>query len=232
MKVGIVIAEESELKPILNKLGAPQLNADFDGFSVLLYHVCRNKLCQQTLYIVQSGVGEINAAAATQMLISRYNVEVVINIGTCGGLTADMPALSWGLVDRVVHYGFDTYAITQRPRGVYPGLPDEYIRADTEYLTYSIFTRRLVWKHLTCASGDKFLAEPQDKAEMVDMYGAEVCDMEAAGVLMTANRAEIPAIIVKVVSDSSGGGAKEYDQMNGKASELCAELLSEILLEV
>lgn len=230
MKIGIVIAEKSEMLPVMNRLGV-KYTETIDGFEVAQCDVNKNTISHQRLYMVLSGVGEINAGTAAQMLITRYDVDLIVNIGTCGALSAEMPALSWGLVDRVVHYDFDTNAVTGRPKGAYPGQQGSYIRADEKYLERSVFTRNLACKRLICASGDKFLSDPAEKRHMAEQFEAQICEMEAAGILLTANRCGVPAIILKVVSDGSEGGAEEYDRMAGKAAELCAEILK-VILEV
>ena len=60
-------------------------------------------------------------------------------------------------------------------------------------------------KEVICASADKFVSKPKVKKYLNKKYGAEVCDMECAGVLLTCDTAKIPCLIIKAVSDGEGG---------------------------
>ena len=46
----------------------------------------RGKLNDKDVVVVVSGVGKVNAAACTQILIDKFNVDIVINVGVAGGV--------------------------------------------------------------------------------------------------------------------------------------------------
>ena len=45
------------------------------------YEVFRVDIFDATIYILKSGAGEVFASAGTQYLITKYNVEVIVNFG-------------------------------------------------------------------------------------------------------------------------------------------------------
>ena len=65
-------------------------------------------------------IGEIYAAGATQLLISRYGVEAVINFGVSGSLIEEVGVLNTVLVEGIVHYDFDLSPIDNVSVGQYP----------------------------------------------------------------------------------------------------------------
>ena len=74
-KVGMVVAVEGEA--LCQKYGEGyDLN---DGRGTRLYQTQKTQL-----YAIQCGAGEIFAASATQYLIDRYEVCVVLNFGIVG----------------------------------------------------------------------------------------------------------------------------------------------------
>lgn len=227
MKIGVVVAEESEVMPMLTLFGQKNLIMDkmVFGFRSWMWHID-----DKYISVVLCGAGEIGAAAATQMLVSFFGAQLIVNIGVCGGLTDDAGPLSRLLVNGVYHYDHDTSTVTGRPVGAYPGM-DRYLRIPDEFFSDCEFTRALMWPKAICASGDKFIADPLDKRRLSKESGAKICDMEAAGVLLTAQRAGVPAIIVKIVSDSTDGGADEFNRTLTSASDVCASSLG-MLLEV
>ncbi len=87
-RIGMMVAVEIEA--VLSKYGQPERCEECCGFEVMKYD-CKG----YELLIVKSGEGEIAAAAATQHLISKYGVNLIVNFGVVGGLTPEQrPALS------------------------------------------------------------------------------------------------------------------------------------------
>ena len=101
-KIGMIVAVE--IQSVLDKYGA-QLTVEKEvaGYKVLEYQTE-----QYQLIILNCGAGEIAAASGTQFLISEYHVDLVVNFGVVGGLTEAMSTTKVCIVERVVHYDFDT----------------------------------------------------------------------------------------------------------------------------
>ncbi len=53
--------------------------------------------------------------------------------------------------------------------------------------------------------------------------------MEAAGILLTANRCGVPALLVKAVSDSMGGGAQEFKRMASESARACIQVVLRLI---
>ena len=81
-----------------------------------------------------------------------------------------------------------------------------------------------------CASADKFVDKKSIKEHLYATFGASVCDMESAGVLLTAKGADIPCIIIKAVSDGEGG-AEEFMALVNKASKRYISAVNKIIKE-
>lgn len=220
-KAGLVVAVEMEA--VTEKYGPAEQVFQLPGYVVSLYRVDRYEL-----YVVQSGAGEIAAAAATQLLISRFGAEMIFNFGVVGGLTDDMAVMRSCLVEQVVHYDMDTSQCDDIEVGRYLSYPTVMIPADPELLAAA----RAILPELplvTCASADKFIADPVRKRELHEQFGADICEMEAAGIVLTANRNQVPCLLLKLVSDGIEGGAEEFNKECRRAARACIELLDRIL---
>ena len=219
MKIGTVIAIEREFKAFQKTLGEiPTLVENVGGHRIFGF-----RFGNHDMYAVQSGAGEIHAAAATQALITRFKVDMIFNFGVCGGLVSDMSLFKTVAVRDVVHYDFDTSPVDGWEKGRYPEYPSVYIPASPQLLP-----ERVSIPKVTCASGDRFIANQNLKKRLAEEYGAKICDMEAAGILLTANAAGVPALLVKVVSDSLTGGPEEYQQRVDKAASICMDVLKNL----
>lgn len=220
-RIGMIVAVE--MNAVLSRYGTPEGEITENGFRVLTY---RNE--SYTLYVLNCGVGEIAAAAGTQFLICRFHVDMILNFGIVGGLTQEMSHTRVCLVGRVVHYDIDTSAVDGIEPGRYLDYPDVYIPADETLLEKALaFSPGL--KVATCASGDKFIADPEKKAELVRLYGADICEMEAAGIFLTCRRSGVPFLSVKAVADCVDDGDDGYWDKKQSSSELCLSVADRLI---
>ena len=201
-KLGVIIAVE--IDAVLEKYGKPKETLTKRGRTAYIFE--DEKF---TLYVLDSGAGEIAAAAGTQVLISEFGVEMIINFGVVGALTEEMTTTELCVVERVIHYDFDTTNWLNLPRGQYPDQPSPYVYTDRELLSKALEINPSM-KKVTCASADKFVDSPDAKRELHEKYGADICEMEAAGIALTCARNNIPFLLIKTVSDSLNGGALEF----------------------
>lgn len=220
-KIGMLVAVE--IKAVLDKFGSRLEEKNVAGYKVLEYQTPK-----YDLIILNCGAGEIAAASGTQYLISEYHVDMVVNFGVVGGLTEEMAKTKTCIVEKVVHYDFDTSAIDHVEVGRYLQYPDVYIPADKMLYNKA---RELYpdLKSVICASADKFVADPEQKRALHRMYNADICEMEAAGIALTCNRNNVPCVMLKVVSDGITGGAEEFTQTIDEAAAICLDMASELI---
>ena len=124
-KIGMIVAVE--ISAAIKKYKSKEVIKH--GFRIL-----ETKVNNYELIIVNSTIGEIAAAAATELLISEYNVDLVVNFGLVGGLTETMSQTKLCIVDKVVHYDFDTSQIDPVKPGQYCGYPSEYIELNKDII--------------------------------------------------------------------------------------------------
>lgn len=186
---------------------------------------------QYQLVIVSCGAGEIAAASGTQFLISEYHVDMIINFGIVGGLTEEMSKTKVCIVEKVVHYDFDTSTVDNVEVGRYLDYPDIYIPTSSQLLQKAIELNPKLLP-VICASGDKFIADPEQKAELHRKFGAQICEMEAAGIVLTCNRNEVPCMMIKIVSDGITGGVEEFLETKDEAAMICLEIANQIVNEL
>lgn len=211
-KIGMVVAMQKELTTFLTSSGVEYASTSRRGYEIVDF-----KIGDNSIICIQSGIGEIFAAAATQTLISEYAVDIVINFGVCGSLHGGYGVGETVLVKNVVHYDFDLSPIDETAVGQYPGEPSADIPTDEELNDVVLGIDGTI-RAVRCASADKFVVDGNIKADLVSRYGADICEMESAGVLITCRRAGVPCLIIKAVSDGAGG-AEEFKQMVLTASE-------------
>lgn len=216
-----------EIQSVLDKYGSQLIKKkDVAGYGVLEYQTG-----EYQVIAVNCGAGEIAAASGTQFLISEYHVDMIINFGVAGGLTETMSKTKVCIDDKVVHYDFDTSAVDKIEVGRYLQYPDVYIPATPELIDKAIgIDSQLV--PVVCASGDKFIVDSGGKKKLHKQFGADICEMESAGILLTCNRNNIPCMLIKIISDSINGGYEEFIETKDKVAIMCLEVIDKIVGEL
>ena len=216
VEMDAVLARYGKARRVEKRLGFEIHSYDMDGY---------------TLYAARSGAGEIAAAAAAALLIDRYEVELLVNFGVVGGLTEEMARTKTCVVERVVHYDFDTSAYDGTLPGQYAEYPDVYIPVPAALVERAVRIAPEL-RRVTCASADKFVDAPEDKRALHERFGAEICEMEAAAIALTCDRSGVPCLLIKTVSDGLMGGAEDFGTALQHTSELCLEVADRIIREI
>lgn len=173
------------------------------------------------IVLIESGVGEINAAAATQYLIDTFHVEKIINYGIAGGINDFSSGI--GIVNRIIHYDYDISTDPyQRSPGKYKDQKDIYLRPEVDLLADK---HTPTVRKFTCVSGDKFITPGEAKFKMYKKFGADVCEMEAAAIVRVCNRNHIPCGFVKGISDGVEEGIHELEMNAKNISNRCVHLI-------
>ena len=220
-RIGLLVAVEQQ--SIFEKYGKAAKVESAGGFNVYSY---KNREYQ--LFVINSGVGEIAAAAATQVLIDVYNVDLVVNFGVVGALTDEMTVAENCVVEKIVHYQFDLSGIDPVKKGQYPGFNSEFLYTDTVLINKALKVYPSL-KKVTCASADRFVVNKDEKDELHTQFGADICEMECAAIFLTCHHNHVPCIFIKAVSDSLTGDGKEYYQEYIRAAALCLDITDKII---
>ena len=149
-------------------------------------------IAREPVLIFHGGWGKISAAASAEYAIARWQPQVLINLGTCGGIAGRVQTGDKLLVTRTIVWDI-LEAI---------GNIDESIRAYTTELDpawlgeeFPVTVRRSL-----LVSGDRDLV-PADVSHIVDQYGAIAADWESAAIAYVAQRRNTPLLILRAVSD-------------------------------
>ena len=224
MKIGVVVAVEVDA--VLSKYGEPKETTKKNHYNVRIYETDNS-----IMYVLDSGAGEIAAAAGTQYLISEYGVDMILNFGAVGALTEDIKTAELCVVEKVIHYDFDTTNWLNLPRGQHPDQPSPYVPT-SEALVEKAIEINPSLKKVVCASADKFVDAAENKAELNRLYGADICEMEAAGVVLTCTRNDVPCLLIKAISDSLTGGGAEFMAELRRVSVICFDVVDKIVRSI
>lgn len=198
IKIGLIVAMEEESKNIYGRLGRKLSESVEYGYRVTKY--TRNG---KILYMIGTGIGELNAALATQHLIREYGIDYIINFGVVGSLNKAYKSLDVVAVGEIVHYDFSLNTLDDDSYGKYPMQREKAeFSADTDMLDKlkSISPDTPIVK---IASGDKFVAKRELRDWIINKFSADICDMESMGIYYAAKKYNVPCLFIKAVSDDA-----------------------------
>ncbi len=202
MKIGLLIAVESELRAFMNS------GADIREETVNGRTVYRTRMGQSEIFALRSGCGEIDAAAGTQLLITRYGCERMLNFGVTGALDPALKVEDLFVATGACHYDFDTSAVDPVKPHQYEEFPDEFIPLDENLIVLAKETAPEL-RETRVASGDRFVADRETKRELFAL-GCQICDMEIAAIARVCWLNQVPCLSVKCISDTFEGGAGDF----------------------
>ena len=224
MKIGIVFALEEELKELKKKF---KIKKEHNIFNLKIYET---KYKENDIFLVQSGVGKVNAARTTQVLIDHMNVNYIFNIGVAGGLDNTLSIGNIVIGEKLVQHDFDITAFNHE-KGYIPEL-GVFVKAD-EKLTN--LAEKLIKdaKKGVIASGDIFCTDQKMSNKINKDFNALCVEMEGAAIAQVCYLDNIPFLILRSISDVPNNNNKiTYEEFLESSSKKIAEAMYEILSNI
>ena len=222
MRIGIIVATKRERKAFFEVFGEPTLSFYEKGnFEVSMWELDDGK----TLYLILGGLGEIASASSTQYLIDHYKVDKIINYGVVGGLTEEHHDRKVGIVSKIIHYDFDISFGSNYKVGEYPKVGLYHVPKKQAVLIPS--TEDV--DRFICASADKVVGGGEPKRALRRKFCADICEMEAAGIVITCNRNGIPCSFIKAISDGVDEDMEAFEKHVHQASLNCVKLIAKLI---
>jgi len=221
MKIGMIIAIEREMMAFLNS--GSEIRTEQVGRRT----VYCTEMKGHEIYAVMSGYGEIDAAAATQMLILWSGCEVIMNFGVTGALEPALKVEDLFVVSKVCHYDYDVSPIDPVRKHQYLEYPDEFIPLDQELIRLAK-EKMPSLQETTVASGDRFIDRKADK-EALKALGCQLCDMEIAAIARICERNGVKCLSIKCISDTYDGDGSEFERNVKNSAQKAFQAISQVL---
>ena len=225
--LGIIGAMDEEVAKIKEQMDDVQVmsKASMDFYKGTIHG--------KDVVVVRSGIGKVNAAMCTQILVDEYNVEAVINTGIAGSLNAQIDIGDIVLSTDTLEHDMDAVAFGY-PLGQIPRMDTLSFCADVGLRALakkvceevvpeiSVFEGRVV-------SGDQFVSDKKKKDWLVENFDGYCTEMEGAAIAHAAYLNEVPFLIIRAISDKADDSASvDYPTFEAQAIENSVKLLLEL----
>ena len=227
-KIGVIFAMDEELNELLKLV---ELENQYDIFDIPFYEC---KLEDKELILAKAGVGKVNAARCTQILIDNMDVDCIFNIGVAGSVSSSVNICDIVIGEKLVQHDFDITAFNH-DKGYIPNIGTVYIESDP-YLVkvaegISIDTKIHIG---VIASGDIFCTEEAMSKKINTKFNALCVEMEGASIAQVCYLSHIPFLVIRSISDSlnENDNKMAYEKFLEISSGKVASYLKEIILEL
>ncbi len=189
-------------------------------------------LCGHSVILSTCGVGKLNAAIYTQLMIDRFNIGRLIHTGIAGSLDSSAGHLDVVIANCLTYHDVRKSQMTD----LFPY--QEYFKTD----------ENLHGLLLQCAeekgnskvhdgmilTGDAFVTSREQKENLKKRFPQALCvDMESCAVAHTAYVNQIPTGILRCISDLADGDAHgDYATFEQKAADKAAEIVIKAVCKV
>ena len=226
--IGIIGAMDEEVQQIVNVMEVEKVESK----ASMTFNM--GKLSGKDVVIVRSGIGKVNAAVCTQILVDDFGVDYVINTGIAGSLKAEIDIADIVISDDVLHHDMDAsgfgYALGQIPR--------------METLSFKADERLIALAKESCehvipevgvhigriVSGDQFISNKEVKNTIVSNFSGFCTEMEGAAIAQAAYLNNVPFLIIRAISDKADDSATmDYPTFEAQAIKHSVLLIRELV---
>jgi adenosylhomocysteine nucleosidase len=210
-------------------------------------------LGKQRVVVAETGIGKVNAAMTTALLLDHFRPERVLFTGIAGGTNPDLQPGDIVIGQRTAHHDYasitDKNQATRQTRNAltYEFNP-VYFPADSSLLLLAqqavktvtlegiplasggVSDRPVQVITGTIVTGDAFIASSEKGKSLRADFGADATEMEGAAVAQVCYQIKVPHLIIRSLSDRADAEAHiAYDKFYPVAARNSAKLVLAIV---
>ncbi|CAM4498724.1 5'-methylthioadenosine/adenosylhomocysteine nucleosidase [Paenibacillus typhae] len=184
--------------------------------------------------LCKSGVGKVNAAVTTQILLDTFGVSRVLFTGVAGAVHPGLDIGDIVISSACIQHDMDVTALGY-PKGIIPYQEVSVFTADEKLVKLAEQACKELKQHFVTGivlSGDQFIASSEAvEALHRDLNGA-CAEMEGAAVAQVCYMNEAPFVIIRSMSDKADGSAhvsyKEFTVTAARSSHAILEYMLKV----
>lgn len=169
----------------------------------------------KTVILCCAGMGKVNAAAATQLLITYFGAQAIVFSGIAGNMTTKISVGDMVIGKSVLYHDAERRMIAE----VYPHLQeytaDAALVAAAEAACQALAQNYIVGR---IATGDQFIGDSETKQRIAADCAPDCVEMEGAAVAHVSAKNDVPFVILRAMSDDADEAA--YETFVGKPFDI------------
>ena len=201
MKIAVIGAMEEEVELLRKAIKSPQTSV------IANIEYIEGSIENHEIILVKSGIGKVNAAMSTTILLEKFTPDVVLNTGSAGGFGEKLEVGTVVISSEVRHHDVDLTAFGYE-YGQVAQLPAAYL-GDEKLITLAVEAVEEIGQHehaigLICSS-DTFMSIADHVEKVRSIFPTIIAaEMEAAAVAQVCYQFKTPFVVIRALSDIAG----------------------------
>lgn len=230
-KIGIIGAMDEEVNILKSEMNIKEIKtiANMDFYI--------GNIDNREIILVRCGIGKVNAAICTQILISVLGAKTIINTGVAGAIKDDLDVLDIVVSTDVQQHDFDVRGfghklgeIPRMEKSIFPAdelLVEKALKASKEVLSNNKAVKGRI------VSGDVFVSDTRLKHSLLENFNAYCTEMEGAAIGHTCFVNNIPFVVIRAISDKADGSAhSNFNEFVHQAANYSKDIVKIMLGEI
>ncbi|MEA5026345.1 5'-methylthioadenosine/S-adenosylhomocysteine nucleosidase [bioreactor metagenome] len=221
--IGIIAAMAEEVQAVLDHM------TELRTIDLHSFHFIQGNLNGREIIITESGVGKVQAAIATTVLLTNFSIEGIINVGIAGSLKKELTVGHVVIADKVAQWDFDLSAF-----GIVKGFSTERYTIQADLMKVEklhLLMHDDQFSHIgPMVTGDQFVYNEEQLRIIKASYPEALCvDMEAGSIAQVSRFYHIPFLIVRSISDvtTEDGNETVFEEVIRHACAVAAQYCSQ-----
>lgn len=192
------------------------------------------RIFDKDVVLLECGIGKVNAAIGTQIMIDLFNPEVIINSGIAGSLSKDLTVGDIVISSDCVEHDMNITAL-EEPRGQiwFPDGKRIEIPADEAVCAKLAECCQNLGSHVRIgriATGDLFVTYRRQREYIALEFDALCCEMEGAAVGHVCYMNQVPFAILRSISDDlKFNKAENYEDFKELAADRAIKAIKKFI---
>ncbi|MBO1003441.1 5'-methylthioadenosine/S-adenosylhomocysteine nucleosidase [Pseudogracilibacillus auburnensis] len=222
MKFGIIGAMDEEIELLQSVMTEKQTYEIANSLFIT------GKIASQEVVLLKSGIGKVNAAMTTTVLMERFKPTHIINTGSAGGFKEDLQVGDVVISTEVVYHDVDVTAFDYS-YGQVPQMPPTF-KADHDLIRQTEVALEQLQINSAqglIATGDSFMNDSKRVDSIKQLFPTMIAaEMEGAAIAQVCYQYNVPFVIIRALSDIAGKDAPmSFQDFLTLAAENAANLI-------
>lgn len=207
------------------------------------------RIGKQRVVVAETGIGKVNAAMTTALMLDHFRPERVLFTGIAGGTNPELQPGDIVIAQRTAHHDYSSITDKNTPtrqtrNAITKQFNPAYFPADSILLHLAervvktvslegiplesggVSNRPVKVMTGTIVTGDVFVASPEKGKSLRADFGADATEMEGAAIAQVCYQLQVPCLIIRSLSDRADAEAHiAYDKFYPTAARNSAKVV-------
>jgi adenosylhomocysteine nucleosidase len=226
--IGIISAMHEEINAILKIIEAPKIK-EIAGFKFI-----NGKIASEQVIVCECGIGKVNSAICTTILINEFSITKLIFTGVAGALNKSLDIGDVVISKDLMYHDFDVTALGYK-MGQIPRMDSSVFKACEElseiaYNSAITLSNERSVMYGRILSGDVFVGDDNSSKKIYDELKGDCVEMEGAAVAHACFLFNVPFVLIRIISDKADSEAKvDFPEFVKKSAVLLKDIVVKML---